>query len=108
METLQIGLSTPLVDGVLVSRSGPLLDLNFISSTLDPRITFARVAGPVTYLDATGAMQTARTNYLLNSNVPSPTSTGATSVASSDLSAPYGLATDYKRLDPDFYYGIPG
>ncbi len=42
---------------------GPSLDLDFINATaLDPRITFTRAAGPATYLDATGTLQTAGTN----------------------------------------------
>jgi len=46
------------------SASGPMqsLDLNFTSGVLDPRITFTRAAGPATYFDNTGTMQSAGTN----------------------------------------------
>jgi hypothetical protein len=37
------------------------LDLNFLSGSLDPRITFTRASG-ATYYDATGTMRTAATN----------------------------------------------
>ncbi len=47
---------------LLSGAPGPSLDLNFLSGMLDPRITFTRAAGPATYFDATGTLQTAGTN----------------------------------------------
>src|SRR5690349_553417 len=42
-----------------MAATGPALDLNFLSGTLDPRISFSRAAGLATYFDATGTLQTA-------------------------------------------------
>jgi hypothetical protein len=47
---------------LLSGASAPSLDLNFLSGGLDPRITFTRAAGPATYFDSAGTLQTAGTN----------------------------------------------
>jgi hypothetical protein len=47
---------------LLLPHAPPSLDLNFISGVLDPRITFTRAAGPATYFDVAGTLQTAGTN----------------------------------------------
>lgn len=47
---------------LLSGAAGPSLDLNFLPGILDPRITFTRAAGPATYFDSAGALQTAGTN----------------------------------------------
>jgi hypothetical protein len=45
------------------SATGPSLDMDFAGSgVLDSRITFTRAAGPATYFDSSGVLQTAGTN----------------------------------------------
>lgn len=46
------------------------LDLSFMAGVLDGRIAFTRAAGPATYFDATGTMQTAGTNVPRFDNDP--------------------------------------
>ena len=53
---------TPAVRNIILGKPGPSLDLNFLAGALDPRVTFTRAAGPATYFDSAGVLQTAGTN----------------------------------------------
>lgn len=59
-----LGMAPAEVIGLWRGVPPPSLDLNFLvtGATLDSRITFTRSAGPATYFDSTGALQTAGTN----------------------------------------------
>lgn len=65
---------TPAQDLLLLlgASTGPSLDLNLLTAALDSRINFTRAAGPATYYDATGTLQTAATNVPRFDFGPSP------------------------------------
>lgn len=97
---------TDVLDLPLFGQSGPSLSLNFLTGTLDPRISFSRASGATSalYTDAAGAafttytsgqprlgtfsigsgflIEEAATNYLLNSNSPATQTTASLATGS--------------------------
>ena len=64
----QIAAKTrPMTDGG--GYTSPIVDMDFTSGVLDPRITFTRATAPGTYFDSTGVMRNAGYNQIRNSTM---------------------------------------